>query len=110
MQNLSIKIVSQFLILTAIIININFTTSQSTQTITTRQLQENPSSLANQFLVPQNAARATVRLPPLQWDSRLAQYAQAYANVRRNDCALRHSQGPYGENIFWGSGTGYGPA
>ncbi|KAH7366088.1 hypothetical protein KP509_18G062900 [Ceratopteris richardii] len=23
---------------------------------------------------------------------------------------MEHSNGPYGENIFWGSGPGYGPA
>ncbi|KAK7265296.1 hypothetical protein RJT34_32914 [Clitoria ternatea] len=67
-------------------------------------------SFANQFLIPQNAARAAVRLRPLVWDQKLAHYAQWYANQRRNDCALEHSNGPYGENIFWGSGTGWKPA
>ncbi|KAJ4823769.1 Cuticle-degrading protease [Turnera subulata] len=47
---------------------------------------------------------------PLVWDARLAGYAQWYANQRRYDCALRHSNGPYGENIFWGSGSAWTPA
>lgn len=67
-------------------------------------------SLASQFLIPQNAARSVLRLRPLVWDAKLAHYAQWYANQRLNDCALEHSNGPYGENIFWGSGTGWSPA
>ncbi|CAL8990728.1 PREDICTED: pathogenesis-related protein PR-1-like [Prunus mume] len=67
-------------------------------------------SQANQFLVPQNVARSATKMKPLVWDAKLARYAQWYANQRRYDCALRHSNGPYGENIFWGSGTGWTPA
>ncbi|XP_010048670.2 pathogenesis-related protein PR-1 [Eucalyptus grandis] len=66
-------------------------------------------SLAAQFLAPHNAARAAIRMPPLTWDSRLATYAGWWAAQRRQDCDLRHSNGPYGENIFWGSGTGWNP-
>ncbi|XP_050218706.1 pathogenesis-related protein PR-1-like [Mercurialis annua] len=65
---------------------------------------------ATEFLAPHNAARAALRMPPLIWDARLANYAQWYANQRRYDCELRHSNGPYGENIFWGSGDGWTPA
>ncbi|XP_062220937.1 pathogenesis-related protein PR-1-like [Phragmites australis] len=64
----------------------------------------------NQFLVQQNVARASMGLPPLSWDERVAAYAQWYAESRRGDCALVHSSGPYGENLFWGSGTGWAPA
>ncbi|KAG8372416.1 hypothetical protein BUALT_Bualt12G0063900 [Buddleja alternifolia] len=63
-----------------------------------------------QFLSYQNAARSALKLPPLAWDPKIARYAQAYANRRRADCALEHSNGPYGENIFWGSGTRWTPA
>ncbi|CAN1228949.1 Pathogenesis-related protein PR-1 [Linum grandiflorum] len=59
---------------------------------------------------PQNAARAALKMPPLKWDARLARFAQRYANRRKRDCALVHSGGPYGENIFWGSGTRWTPA
>ncbi|XP_022756536.1 pathogenesis-related protein PR-1-like [Durio zibethinus] len=67
-------------------------------------------NLVDQFLAPQNAARAAIGMRPLDWDPRLASYAQWYANQRREDCALKHSNGPYGENIFWGSGDGWTPA
>ncbi|XP_010688504.2 pathogenesis-related protein PR-1 [Beta vulgaris subsp. vulgaris] len=62
------------------------------------------------YLKAQNAARAAVGVPPLSWDSRLAAFAQWWANQRRYDCALKHSSGPYGENIFWGSGSSWSPA
>ncbi|KAL4182112.1 hypothetical protein AMTRI_Chr12g274300 [Amborella trichopoda] len=68
------------------------------------------SSLAAQFLVPHNAARAAVGERQLVWDERIARYARWYAAQRRDDCALEHSDGPYGENIFWGSGTGWTPS
>ncbi|KAI8565802.1 hypothetical protein RHMOL_Rhmol03G0289800 [Rhododendron molle] len=63
----------------------------------------------NNFLAPQNAARTVLGLQPLVWDGRLAHYAQWYANQRRGDCLLKHSGGPYGENIFWGGGNGWTP-
>ncbi|KAL2228023.1 pathogenesis-related protein PR-1-like isoform X2 [Sesamum indicum] len=65
---------------------------------------------ARQFLSIQNAARANLGLAPLIWDPRIARYAAWYANMRRADCALEHSNGPYGENIFWGSGDEWTPA
>ncbi|KAL9259016.1 Pathogenesis-related protein [Drosera capensis] len=61
----------------------------------------------NQYLAPQNAARVALRLPPLTWDYHLAGYAQWWADQRKYDCALLHSNGPHGENMFWGSGTGW---
>ncbi|KAL3643206.1 Cuticle-degrading protease [Castilleja foliolosa] len=60
-----------------------------------------------QFMGIQNAARAALRLRPLVWDPRIARYAAWYAHQRQFDCALEHSNGPYGENIFWGSGNGW---
>lgn len=39
--------------------------------------------------------------PPLEWDGRLAAYARAWADQRVGDCRLVHSNGPFGENIFW---------
>ncbi|KAK4415263.1 Pathogenesis-related protein PR-1 [Sesamum alatum] len=64
-----------------------------------------PPSDAQQFLSVQNAARAALKLPPLVWDQKIARYAAWYANQRWADCELEHSNGPYGENIFWGSGN-----
>jgi uncharacterized protein YkwD len=62
------------------------------------------------FLSLQNQARAAIHMPPLVWDRRLARYASMYARQRRQDCLLKHSNGPYGENIFWGSGSRWRPS
>ena len=67
-------------------------------------------SLASGFLEPHNAARRAVGLRPLRWDEGLAAYARRYAAARSGDCALAHSHGPYGENLFRGSGAGWTPA
>ncbi|KAH9304868.1 hypothetical protein KI387_009272, partial [Taxus chinensis] len=65
--------------------------------------------LMSEFLVPQNEARAKVGDPPLVWDGKVASYAEWYAGEREGDCALQHSNGPYGENIFWGGGSAWNP-
>ncbi|TKW41957.1 hypothetical protein SEVIR_1G351700v4 [Setaria viridis] len=68
-------------------------------------------SLESAFLDPHNAARRAVGLRPLKWDERLAGYARRYAAARSGNCALEHSHGPYGENLFRGSGgAGWTPA
>ncbi|GJM87245.1 hypothetical protein PR202_ga03181 [Eleusine coracana subsp. coracana] len=41
-----------------------------------------------QFVAQQNVARASMGLPPLVWDERVASYARWYAQARRGDCAL----------------------
>ncbi|CAI0448724.1 unnamed protein product [Linum tenue] len=57
------------------------------------------------YLNTHNGARAAVGVGPVTWDGRVAAYAQSYANQRAAaDCSLVHSDGPYGENIAWGSG------
>ncbi|XP_010265467.1 PREDICTED: pathogenesis-related protein PR-1 [Nelumbo nucifera] len=66
--------------------------------------------IISQFLTPHNAARSALQLHPLVWDPHVAHYAEWYARRRRWDCALEHSNGPYGENIFWGSGDDWTPA
>ncbi|KAJ1295803.1 hypothetical protein BS78_01G250700 [Paspalum vaginatum] len=58
---------------------------------------------AQTFLDLQNAARAEVGVAPLVWNDTVAAYARAFAATRKSDCALTHSGGPYGENLFWGS-------
>lgn len=71
----------------------------------------NKKGLAASFLAPHNAARRAVGLGPLAWDERLASYARRYAAKRSRDCALVHSHGPFGENLFRGSGgAGWRPA
>ncbi len=70
-------------------------------------------SEAEQFLWPQNQARARLGLAPMVWDPHLVAYATWWASERRatGDCRLAHSGGPYGENIFWGSrGRNWQPA
>lgn len=66
-----------------------------------------PSSLAQNspqdFLNAHNAARAQVGVGPLKWDEKVANYSKQYANERKGDCKLIHSNGPYGENLAWGS-------
>lgn len=48
-------------------------------------------------------------IPPIAWSSQLAAVAQAYAEqLAAAGCNLNHSGGPYGENLFWGSGS-YAP-
>ena len=56
------------------------------------------------YLQAHNAARSAVGVGPMTWSSTLAAYALNYANQRLGDCRLVHSGGPYGENLFWGSG------
>ncbi|XP_010489949.1 PREDICTED: pathogenesis-related protein 1A-like [Camelina sativa] len=60
--------------------------------------------LKQEFLEPQNEARNAVGLDPLVWDDEVAAYAASYANQRISDCALVHSNGPFGENIAMSSG------
>lgn len=59
------------------------------------------------YLSAHNKARAVVGVGPLRWNDALAAYAQKYANQRKGDCKLVHSSGPYGENLFGGSGKAW---
>ena len=61
--------------------------------------------LMSEFVGPQNDARAKVGAPPLLWDDGVSSYVEAYANQRKADCTLKHSNGPYGKNLFWGGGS-----
>ncbi|KAK9097095.1 hypothetical protein Sjap_022592 [Stephania japonica] len=56
------------------------------------------------YIDAHNAARSEVGVGSISWDGTVAAYAQNYANQRAGDCNMVHSQGPYGENIAWGSG------
>ncbi|KAJ4897799.1 hypothetical protein Rs2_24593 [Raphanus sativus] len=57
-----------------------------------------------EFLDEHNEARNEVGLEPFVWDEEVAAYASSYANQRVSDCAMVHSNGPFGENIAWSSG------
>lgn len=52
-----------------------------------------------------NFYRAKVGAPNIKWSNELAMYAQKWANKLAATCALQHSAGKYGENIYWTSGT-----
>ncbi|XP_074580937.1 pathogenesis-related protein 1A-like [Curcuma longa] len=56
-----------------------------------------------QYLQAHNQVRVAEGEPPLEWSPEVARYARRWASNRRLDCAMVHSQGPYGENIFWGA-------
>ncbi|ESQ36767.1 hypothetical protein EUTSA_v10008629mg [Eutrema salsugineum] len=62
-----------------------------------------------EFLFAHNLVRARVGEPPLEWDGRLAAYARVWANQRVGDCRLVHSNGPFGENIFWAGQNNWRP-
>ncbi|CAH1441532.1 unnamed protein product [Lactuca virosa] len=48
------------------------------------------------FVDAHNQARAQVGVGPMTWDSNVAGFAENYANQRRGDCQLVHSQNsPY---------------
>ena len=59
------------------------------------------------FVNLHNRARAADGVGPVTWDHSVARFAQDYANKRAADCRLQHSGGPFGENIFWGSGQSW---
>eukprot|EP01018_Ginkgo_biloba_P026628 Gb_41624 [translate_table: standard] len=63
-----------------------------------------------EFLVPQNNARAQVGEAPLVFDEKVEGYAIWWADQRKGDCQLIHSDGPFGENIFYGSGHDWTPS
>ncbi|KAK3227710.1 hypothetical protein Dsin_007572 [Dipteronia sinensis] len=58
--------------------------------------------LAREFLNAHNRVRFEKGQPPLKWDAKLARTARRWGDERRNDCEMRHSSSPYGENLFWG--------
>lgn len=64
-------------------------------------------TVAEQYLKPHNDARAAFGAPALQWSTKLQTYATNWANNRstKANCALSHSKGAYGENIYWSSGS-----
>ncbi|KQK13769.1 pathogenesis-related protein 1 [Brachypodium distachyon] len=60
------------------------------------------------FVDAHTAARQEVGLGQVWWDRNLEDYARWYADQRRGDCALQHSdyqRAGYGENLYWGPGS-----
>ncbi|GAB2272432.1 hypothetical protein Dimus_007258 [Dionaea muscipula] len=60
-----------------------------------------PDGPALEFLVAHNKIRAQYREPPLKYSRRLARFAHRHGRTLLTNCTGIHSDGPYGENIFW---------
>lgn len=60
---------------------------------------------ATDYVNCHNTPRGQVGVPSVAWNATLATYALNYANARKADCALTHSNGPYGENLAKGSSS-----
>ncbi|PON86809.1 Cysteine-rich secretory protein, allergen V5/Tpx-1-related [Trema orientale] len=57
------------------------------------------------YLNTHNTPRNQVKVGNIIWNNTVAAYALNYANQRKADCSLVHSNGPYGENLAKGTGT-----
>ncbi|KAI5080426.1 hypothetical protein GOP47_0003609 [Adiantum capillus-veneris] len=67
----------------------------------------------DEFLEAHNVERESVGVAGLVWDGEVAAYAQSYAEQQRDNdaCAdLQHSDGSYGENLYWASAVSIAPA
>ncbi|MBZ5582638.1 MAG: Fis family transcriptional regulator [Acidobacteriia bacterium] len=60
-----------------------------------------PAPFAREMLAAHNAVRARLKLPPLAWSDRLADWAQSWAEalVYKHEFVHR-PRNPYGENLF----------
>lgn len=65
--------------------------------------KENPVIDTGVFVAQHNYYRAKVGVPDIHWNDSLAAYAQNWANSLAETCDMEHSDGPYGENIYWSS-------
>lgn len=66
---------------------------------------------AEECLDAHNKVRSKVDVPALVWSDELASYALQYAEKQsdHHQCAMVHSQGQYGENLFRGKGKRFTP-
>ena len=63
-----------------------------------------PNGVAEQFVAAHNRVRAKHCAGPLTWSSKLASYAQHWADtLKAKGCAFGHSGGSYGENLADGT-------
>lgn len=63
-----------------------------------------PTGVAEQFVAAHNRVRAKHCAGPLTWSSKLAIYAQQWADtLKSKGCAFGHSGGQYGENLAAGT-------
>ncbi|MBK9190753.1 MAG: hypothetical protein IPM77_04140 [Crocinitomicaceae bacterium] len=64
---------------------------------------ENPTIDTTKIVERHNYYRQKVGAPDIHWSEELAAYAQAWADKLAKNCQLQHSNGEYGENIYWHS-------
>jgi pathogenesis-related protein 1 len=57
------------------------------------------------FVTRHNHYRQQVGAPDIHWSNELAIYAQTWADKLAKTCQLQHSNGTYGENIYWTSSS-----
>ena len=56
------------------------------------------------MLEEHNTLRADVGAPELRWSDALARQAATWAGkLKKSGCAMRHSRGKLGENLYWAS-------
>lgn len=57
---------------------------------------------SREFLDAHNVVRKEHNQTLYTWDKKLARYARRWSMKIQNECAMNHSYGPFGENMFWG--------
>lgn len=56
------------------------------------------------MLEEHNALRSTVGVQKLRWSDALARQATTWADkLKKSGCAMQHSHGKFGENLYWAS-------
>ncbi|KAL5998983.1 hypothetical protein ACLOJK_009932 [Asimina triloba] len=65
--------------------------------------------MAAEFVEHHNMVRAQKGVPPLTWNDTLAEAARTWGLTLTGNCDLIHSTGPYGENLFNGTGLDWRP-
>ncbi|KAK8550606.1 hypothetical protein V6N13_119123 [Hibiscus sabdariffa] len=108
---LSYYLLGGFLLLSSFVsLSSSYSDSNVSSHLMSRRLLKIASNGAiQQYLIPHNKLRAELRLPPLRWSKKLANFASWWAHKRQGDCGLIHSNSDYGENLFWGSGKYWKP-
>jgi|SRR5688572_10034787 len=87
------------ILISAVVLSLGFDTPQINHTNT------NPAIDTTTFVARHNYYRGQVGAPDIHWSTALATYAQTWANKLAKTCDLQHSNGKYGENIYWSSSS-----
>ncbi|KAF5193510.1 Pathogenesis-related protein [Thalictrum thalictroides] len=77
--------------------------SRNVTNLSMRVRRRRRAAMIREFLFEHNKIRAQLGERPLKWDKMLARYAERFANKRKSDCILMHSNTTiYGENVYRG--------